>query len=180
MNQSSMSSRRCAAVLCTRIIRRPHLSIEQLAQIFGRGSNIANGLIWVKVPGCDSDEMVVVSRQNNSAPTPTSKRCLNHRGEASSTKAPSARARWTCMVPGRGGSDQERPPAPSDLAADWPAPRTMWAGLCRQRGQAAAVNPIRSHRQRPLLPIAVRCSCTPAASLKGEIKNYMDWILSDA
>ena len=43
------------------------LSIDQLSQIFGRQGKITK---WsdlnVKVPGCDSDEIVVVSRQNNS------------------------------------------------------------------------------------------------------------------
>jgi phosphate transport system substrate-binding protein len=43
------------------------LSMSQLARIFGRGGNAEKWSdLGLKVPGCDSDEIVVVSRQNNS------------------------------------------------------------------------------------------------------------------
>jgi phosphate transport system substrate-binding protein len=43
------------------------LSIEQIAKVYGRGGGAEKwGDLGLKVPGCDSDEIVVVSRQNNS------------------------------------------------------------------------------------------------------------------
>jgi len=43
------------------------LSIEQLNKIYGRGKEYSKWSdLGVEVPGCDSDEIVVVSRQNNS------------------------------------------------------------------------------------------------------------------
>jgi phosphate transport system substrate-binding protein len=43
------------------------LSIEQLHNIYGRDPKVTKWSdLGVKVPGCDSDEIVVVSRQNNS------------------------------------------------------------------------------------------------------------------
>ncbi|MEN8177422.1 MAG: phosphate ABC transporter substrate-binding protein [Pseudomonadota bacterium] len=43
------------------------LTLSQLAQIFGRGGNATKWSdLGLKVPGCDSDKIVVVSRQNNS------------------------------------------------------------------------------------------------------------------
>jgi phosphate transport system substrate-binding protein len=44
-----------------------HLSIEQLAGIYGEGGEIERwSQLGLEVPGCPSDEIVVVSRQNNS------------------------------------------------------------------------------------------------------------------
>jgi len=43
------------------------LSIEQIAKVYGRRGGAEKwGDLGLKVPGCDSDEIVVVSRQNNS------------------------------------------------------------------------------------------------------------------
>ena len=43
------------------------ISLEQLAGIYGRKGNISKWSdLGVKVPGCKSDELIVVSRQNNS------------------------------------------------------------------------------------------------------------------
>lgn len=43
------------------------LSYEQLKEIFGRGGSATNWSdLGMKIPGCDSGEIVVVSRQNNS------------------------------------------------------------------------------------------------------------------
>jgi phosphate transport system substrate-binding protein len=43
------------------------LTFEQLAKIFGRGGGAEKWSdVGLEVPGCDSDEIVVVSRQNNS------------------------------------------------------------------------------------------------------------------
>ena len=44
-----------------------NMNFEQLAKIYGRGGAFTKWSdLGVKVPGCDSDEIVVVSRQNNS------------------------------------------------------------------------------------------------------------------
>lgn len=44
-----------------------HLSLEQLAGIYGEGGEIERwSQLGLEVPGCPSDEIVVVSRQNNS------------------------------------------------------------------------------------------------------------------
>ncbi|MEM7049943.1 MAG: phosphate ABC transporter substrate-binding protein [Acidobacteriota bacterium] len=43
------------------------MSLEQLADIYGEGATVESwSQLGVEVPGCDSDEIVIVSRQNNS------------------------------------------------------------------------------------------------------------------
>jgi len=45
----------------------PSISLDQLAEIYGDGGSVTNWTdLGVEVPGCEGQEMVVVSRQNNS------------------------------------------------------------------------------------------------------------------
>ena len=98
-------------------------SFNQLGKIFGRGGDATKWSdLGIKVPGCGSDEIVVVSRQNNSGTYAYFKIVGTEEPlprKASFPRAASARARSTCTAPRTWSTWSKKPPARLATAA-WP------------------------------------------------------------
>lgn len=159
------------------------LSLEQLAQIFGRGGKITKWSdLGVKVPGCDSDEMVVVSRQNNSGTYAYFKEAVLE---------PSAEKKLIVKGSFRQGTlDMHGSKDVVDLIEKTPC-AIGYSGLAYATDHVSlvcvaaemgggCVNPSVATASDRTYPIARPLFMYTSGAPKGEIKSYMDWILSDA
>ena len=149
-------------------------TIEQLAKIYGEGGELEKwSQVGVKVPGCDSDEIVRVSRQNNSGTYAYFKKTvlgkekeykLGSRDMHGSKDVVDLVEKTPCAIGYSGlayATDHVKMPCvKKDAAADCIAPSVETA--------SDGSYPI----ARPLMMYT-------AGQPKGAIKEYLDWILSD-
>lgn len=159
------------------------LSIEQLAQIFGRAGKVTQWSdLGVKVPGCDSDKMVVVSRQNNSGTYAYFKEAVL---EPSAEKKLIAKGSFRQGTLDMHGSKDvvdliEKTPCAIGYSGLAYATDHVQTVCVSQETGGDCVSPSVSTASDRSYPIARPLFMYTSGEPKGEIKSYMDWILSDA
>jgi phosphate transport system substrate-binding protein len=148
------------------------VSIEQLADIYGDGGKTEKwSQLGLKVPGCDSDEIVLVSRQNNSGTYAYFKEAVL--GEAREYKL--------------GSRDMHGSKDVVDLVLKTPC-GIGYSGLayatdgvkmpCVVKGEQC-VAPTMTAAIDGSYPIARPLFMYTPGEPKGPTKSYIDWILSD-
>jgi phosphate transport system substrate-binding protein len=151
------------------------LSIEQLREIYGRGPKFTKWSdLGVKVPGCDSDEIVVASRQNNSGTYAYFKETvLGEKGKYrtgtldmhGSKEVVDLVEKTACAI------------GYSGLA--YATEHVKKVCIAMQTG-GPCVEPSVATASDHSYPIARPLFMYTNGEPRGEIKNYLDWILSDA
>jgi phosphate transport system substrate-binding protein len=151
------------------------LSIEQLRDIYGRDPKFTKWSdLGVKVPGCDSDEIVVASRQNNSGTYAYFKETvLGEKGkyrtgtlDMHGSKEVVDLVENTACAIGYSGLAYATEHVKKVCIA------TETGGPCIEPTVATASD----HSYPIARPLFMYTNGEP----KGEIKEYLDWILSDA
>ena len=148
------------------------LSIAQLADIYGRKGKARKWSdLGVKVPGCGSDEIIVVSRQNNSGTYAYFKKAVLGKGKYRS-----------------GTLDMHGSKDVVDLVEKTPC-AIGYSGLAYATDhiKMACITKDGAKCVSPSVPTAVDRSYPVARPLfmytngapKGDIKEYLDWIMSD-
>ena len=151
------------------------LSIEQLRDIYGRDPKVTKWSdLGVKVPGCDSDEIVVASRQNNSGTYAYFKETvLGKKGKYrtgtldmhGSKEVVDLVEKTACAI-GYSGLAYATEHVKKVCIA------TQTGGPCVEPTVATASD----HSYPIARPLFMYTNGEP----QGEIKKYLDWILSDA
>ena len=151
------------------------LSIEQLRDIYGRDPKFTKWSdLGVKVPGCDSDKIVVASRQNNSGTYAYFKETvLGEKGKYrtgtldmhGSKEVVDLVEKTACAI-GYSGLAYATEHVKKVCIA------TETGGPCIEPTVATASD----HSYPIARPLFMYTNGEP----QGEIKNYLDWILSDA
>jgi phosphate transport system substrate-binding protein len=151
------------------------LSIEQLRDIYGRDPKVTKWSdLGVKVPGCDSDEIVVASRQNNSGTYAYFKETvLGKKGkyrtgtlDMHGSKEVVDLVETTACAIGYSGLAYATEHVKKVCIA------TQTGGPCVEPTVATASD----HSYPIARPLFMYTNGEP----QGEIKKYLDWILSDA
>jgi phosphate transport system substrate-binding protein len=157
------------------------LSIDQLASVFGRGGKSTK---WsdlnLKVPGCDSDKIVVVSRQNNSGTYAYFKKAVL---KSAAKKGVIAKGSFR-----QGTLDMHGSKDVVDLVEKTPC-AIGYSGLayatdhikmaCISSDGASCVSPSVQTASDKSYPIARPLFMYTNGQPQGKVKEYMDWILSD-
>jgi phosphate transport system substrate-binding protein len=150
------------------------MSFSQLKEIFGREGKARNWSdLGVTVPGCKDNEIVVVSRQNNSGTYAYFKKAvLGKKGKYR-----------TGTLDMHGSKDVV------DLVEKTPC-AIGYSGLayatdhvdlvCVSKDDSACVNPSIETAVDRSYPIARPLFMYTSGESKGEIKKYLDWVMSDA
>ena len=149
------------------------MSIEQLAGIYGEGGETESwSQLEVEVPGCDSSEIVRVSRQNNSGTYVYFKVAVL--GKERDYKL--------------GSRDMHGSKDVVDLVENTPC-AIGYSGLayanehvkmpCIDSGEAGCVMPTVATASDGSYPIARPLMMYTAGDPQGAVKEYLDWILSD-
>jgi phosphate transport system substrate-binding protein len=148
-------------------------SLEQLAGVYGQGGEIEKwSQLGVKVPGCDSDEIVRVSRQNNSGTYAYFKETVLGKGREYKL----------------GSRDMHGSKDVVDLVGKTPC-AIGYSGLayataevsmpCIVKGDQCIAPSVQTavDRSYPIArPLFMYTNGEPA----GAVKEYLDWIMSDA
>jgi len=149
------------------------LSISQLASIYGRKHTVKNWKgLGLRVPGCQSDRIVVVSRQNNSGTYAYFKKAVLGKGKYR-----------------MGTLDMHGSKDVVDLVENTPC-AIGYSGLAyatdhvklaciSETDGGSCVNPSVQTAIDKTYPIARPLFMYTNGTPKGEIKKYLDWILSD-
>ncbi|HXK56010.1 MAG: phosphate ABC transporter substrate-binding protein [Gammaproteobacteria bacterium] len=159
------------------------LSIEQLAQIFGRGGKAtAWSDLGVKVPGCDSDKIVVVSRQNNSGTYAYFKKAVLGTAEKMGQLEKGTYRQGTLDM--HGSKDvvdlvEKTPCAIGYSGLAYATDHVQMVCVAKETG-GSCISPSVATASDRSYPIARPLFMYTNGEPKGEIKNYLDWILSDA
>jgi phosphate transport system substrate-binding protein len=158
------------------------LSIEQLAQIFGRGGKATKWSdLGVKVPGCDSDDIVVVSRQNNSGTYAYFKKAvLKSAADKKQIVKGSFRQGTLDMHGSKDVVDlvEKTPCAIGYSGLAYATDHLKMVCVASETG-GSCVSPSVATASDRSYPIARPLFMYTNGEPKGEIKNYMDWILGD-
>ena len=151
------------------------VTLEQLGKIYGEGGEFDKwSQLGVKVPGCDSDEIIRVSRQNNSGTYAYFKEATL--GEGKEYKL--------------GSRDMHGSKDVVDLVEKTPC-AIGYSGLAyatpevkmpcvKKDAESPCIAPSVQTASDGSYPIARPLMMYTAGEPKGAIKDYMDWILSDA
>jgi phosphate transport system substrate-binding protein len=147
---------------------------EQLKAIFGRGGNATNWSdIGVTVPGCKSDEIVVVSRQNNSGTYVYFKKAvLGKRGKF--------RQGTLDMHGSKDVVDlvEKTPCAIGYSGLAYATEHVNMACIAKEQGKECISPSVTTASDRSY-PIARPLLMYTNGEPKGEIKTYLDWVKSD-
>lgn len=150
------------------------LSLEQLAEIYGEGGTIkAWSQLGVEVPGCPSDEIIVVSRQNNSG-------TFVYFKEAVLGKTRDYELGSRDMHGSKDVVDLvEKTPCAIGYSGLAYANEHVKA-LCISKGdEAECVEPSVDTAVDGTYPIARPLFMYTAGEPQGAVKEYLDWILSE-
>ena len=158
------------------------LSIEQLAQIFGRGGKSTTWSdVGAKVPGCGSDEIVVVSRQNNSGTYAYFRKAvLGAAAEKGVISKGSFRMGTLDMHGSKDVVDlvEKTPCAIGYSGLAYATDHVKMACIAKETGGSCVSPSVMTASDRSY-PIARPLFMYTNGEPQGEIKKYMDWILSD-
>jgi phosphate transport system substrate-binding protein len=149
------------------------MSFEQLQQIFGRGGGAEKWSdLGLTVPGCGSDEIVVVSRQNNSGTYAYFKKAVLEKGKF--------RQGTLDMHGSKDVVDlvEKTPCAIGYSGLAYATDHIKMACISKETG-GDCVNPSVKTASDRSYPIARPLFMYTDGEPEGKVKEYMDWILSD-
>ncbi len=157
------------------------LSIDQLGEIFGRGGKATKWSdLGVKVPGCNSDKIVVVSRQNNSGTYVYFKKAVLKQAAKNGTIAKGKYRQGTLDM--HGSKDVvdlvEKTPCAIGYSGMAYVTDHIKMACISSKGKKCITPSITTASDRSY-PIARPLLMYTNGQPKGEIKAYLDWILSD-
>ena len=159
-----------------------NLSIEQLAQIFGRGGKSTKWSdVGASVPGCGSDKIVVVSRQNNSGTYAYFRKAVL--GTAAKKGVISKGSFRMGTLDMHGSKDvvdlvEKTPCAIGYSGLAYATDHIKMACISQETGGGCVSPSVKTASDRSY-PIARPLFMYTNGEPQGEIKSYMDWILSD-
>lgn len=157
-------------------------TFNQLGKIFGRGGDATKWSdLGVKVPGCGSDKIVVVSRQNNSGTYAYFKKAvLKSAAKAGVISKGSFRQGTLDMHGSKDVVDlvENTPCAIGYSGLAYATDHLKLACISVKKG-ASCVSPSVATASDRSYPIARPLFMYTNGQPKGDIKEYMDWILSD-
>jgi phosphate transport system substrate-binding protein len=158
-------------------------TFNQLGKIFGRGGEFTRWSdLGIKVPGCGSDEIVVVSRQNNSGTYAYFKSSvLKSAAEAGVISKGSFRQGTLDMHGSKDVVDlvEKTPCAIGYSGLAYATEHLKLACIAKQDGEDCVAPTVQTASDRSY-PIARPLFMYTNGKPQGAIKGYMDWILSDA
>lgn len=159
------------------------LSFKQLARVFGRGGDATKWSdLGLKIPGCGSDKIVVVSRQNNSGTYAYFKKAvLKSAAKAGVIQKGSFRQGTLDMHGSKDVVDlvEKTPCAIGYSGLAYATDHIKLACISKKDGEAC-VNPSVATASDRSYPIARPLFMYTNGEPKGDIKEYMDWVKSDA
>ncbi len=150
------------------------VSLEQLKSIYGRKGKAEKWSdLGIKVPGCDSDKIIVVSRQNNSG-------TYAYFQEAVLGKKGKYRSGTLDMHGSKDVVDlvEKTPCAIGYSGLAYATDHVKMACIEKEAGQAC-VNPSVATAVDRSYPIARPLFMYTNGEPQGAIKDYLDWIMSD-
>jgi len=157
-------------------------SFTQLGRIFGRGGDATKWSdLGLTVPGCGSDKIVVVSRQNNSGTYAYFKKAvLKSAAKAGVISKGSFRQGTLDMHGSKDVVDlvEKTPCAIGYSGLAYATDHLKLVCIAKEDG-ATCVNPSVATASDRSYPIARPLFMYTNGQPKGSIKEYMDWILSD-
>lgn len=158
------------------------LGLDQLAQIFGRDGKITQWSdLGVKVPGCGSDRIVVVSRQNNSGTYAYFKEAVLEPAEKQGQLSKGSFRQGTLDM--HGSKDVvdlvEKTPCAIGYSGLAYATTHVKMPCVSQTAGGACVSPSVDTAIDKTFPIARPLFMYTSGSPTGPVKDYLDWILSD-
>jgi phosphate transport system substrate-binding protein len=151
------------------------LSFEQLKEVFGRGGKYTKWTdLGVEVPGCKGQEIVVVSRQNNSGTYAYFK-------EAVLGKKGKYRQGTLDMQGSKDVVDlvENTPCAIGYSGLAYATDHVKMACIVSEEGKDC-VNPSVETASDSSYPIARPLFMYTSGEPQGDVKTYLDWVLSDA
>ena len=158
-------------------------SFNQLGKIFGRGGDATKWSdLGLTVPGCDSDKIVVVSRQNNSGTYAYFKKAvLKSAAKAGIISKGSFRQGTLDMHGSKDVVDlvEKTPCAIGYSGLAYATDHLKLACISKEDG-ASCVSPSVATASDRSYPIARPLFMYTNGEPQGAIKEYMDWILSEA
>ena len=158
-------------------------SFNQLGKIFGRGGDATKWSdLGLTVPGCGSDKIVVVSRQNNSGTYAYFKKAvLKSAAKAGVISKGSFRQGTLDMHGSKDVVDlvEKTPCAIGYSGLAYATDHLKLACISKQNGDNC-VNPSVATASDRSYPIARPLFMYTNGAPQGAVKEYMDWILSDA
>ncbi|MEO5330405.1 MAG: phosphate ABC transporter substrate-binding protein [Magnetococcus sp. YQC-5] len=150
------------------------ITIKQLADIYGDGGSIANwSKLGVTVPGCQGNQIIVVSRQNNSGTYVYFQEAILGEGKdfRLGTKDMHGSKDVIDLV--------EKTPCAigySGLAYDSPLVKKLPVA---KDDKATPIEPNMDNAIKKLYPIARPLFMYTKGEPTGEVKTYLDWIMTD-
>ncbi|MCP3869376.1 MAG: phosphate ABC transporter substrate-binding protein [Gammaproteobacteria bacterium] len=159
-----------------------NLSIEQLAQIYGRGGKSQHWSdVGADVPGCGSGEIVVVSRQNNSGTYAYFRKAVLKSAAKKGVISKGSFRMGTLDM--HGSKDvvdlvEKTPCAIGYSGLAYATDHVKMACISKASGDSCVTPSVETASDRSY-PIARPLFMYTNGKPQGEIKNYMDWILSD-
>ena len=159
------------------------LSLDQLAEIFGRGGKAEKWSdLGLTVPGCDSDKIVVVSRQNNSGTYAYFKKAvLKPAAEKGLIRKGSYRQGTLDMHGSKDVVDlvEKTPCAIGYSGLAYATDHVKMACVSTEEGKPCISPSVKTASDRSY-PIARPLFMYTNGEPTGAIKDYLDWIKSDA
>ncbi len=158
------------------------LSFNQLGKIFGRGGDATKWSdLGISVPGCGSDKIVVVSRQNNSGTYAYFKKAvLKSAAKAGVISKGSFRQGTLDMHGSKDVVDlvEKTPCAIGYSGLAYATDHLKLACIAEDEGKSCVSPSVKTASNRSY-PIARPLFMYTNGEPQGAIKEYMDWILSD-
>ncbi len=158
-------------------------TFNQLGKIFGRGGDATKWSdLGLSVPGCNSDEIVVVSRQNNSGTYAYFKSSVLKSAAAAGVISKGSFRQGTLDM--HGSKDvvdlvEKTPCAIGYSGLAYATEHLKLVCIAKVEGEACIIPSVKTASDRSY-PIARPLFMYTNGQPKGAIKGYMDWILSDA
>lgn len=158
-------------------------TFNQLGKIFGRGGGATKWSdLGLTVPGCSSDKIVVVSRQNNSGTYAYFKSAVLKAAFAAGVISKGSFRQGTLDM--HGSKDVvdlvEKTPCAIGYSGLAYATDHLKLACIATEDDGACVNPTVATASDRSYPIARPLFMYTNGQPKGSIKEYLDWILSDA
>jgi len=161
---------------------KTEFTFNQLGKIFGRGGEFTKWSdLGIKVPGCGSDKIVVVSRQNNSGTYAYFKKAvLKSAAKAGVISKGSFRQGTLDMHGSKDVVDlvEKTPCAIGYSGLAYATDHLKLACIAKQEGEACVIPSVATASDRSY-PIARPLFMYTNGKPQGDIKGYMDWIHSD-
>ena len=149
------------------------LSLDQLAEIYGEGGKLTKwDQLGVEVPGCAGQEIIRISRQNNSGTYAYFRKAVLHRKDFKSGSRDMHGSKDVVDIV------EKTPCAIGYSGLAYTTDHVKMACIAKKDGEKGVV-PCVTTASDNSYPIARPLLMYTNGDPKGDIKKYLDWILSD-